>query len=98
MALAGADPRRGAVARLESGLRRYATGRLEREVGRLTARGSRVRVLAPTPQDLTAIGPDVMDAGRRCAVFDTAFTTTAAGLDPRSHAGGHPAATSRATL
>ncbi|MGY1671702.1 patatin-like phospholipase family protein [Geodermatophilus sp. SYSU D00710] len=98
MALAGADPRRGVVARLEGGLRRYATGRLEREVGRLTAGGSRVRVLAPTPQDLTAIGPNVMDAGRRCAVFDTAFMTTAAGLGPRSHAGGDPAVTPRATV
>ncbi|MCF6737134.1 patatin-like phospholipase family protein [Blastococcus sp. KM273129] len=77
MAFAGRDPRRGARARLEGTLRAYATRRLEKEVDRLTAAGSRVRVLAPTPEDLAVIGPDVMDAGRRSAVFETARRTTA---------------------
>lgn len=80
MALAGPDPRRGVLALLEGGLRRYVSGRLEREVGRLSEAGSRVRVFAPTPEDLAAIGPNVMDAGRRSAVFTTAFRTTAARL------------------
>ncbi|MFP5371312.1 MAG: patatin-like phospholipase family protein [Actinomycetes bacterium] len=93
MALTGADPRRGALARLDGGLRRYATGRLEREVGRLAAAGSRVRVLAPTSQDLAVIGPNLMDARRRTAVFDAAFLTTAARLSPRLRVSGHPVAT-----
>lgn len=78
MALAGRDPRRGARARLEGTLRCYATRRLAKEVDRLTAAGSRVRVFAPSPEDLAVIGPDVMDAGRRSAVFATARRTTAA--------------------
>ena len=96
MALTGPDPRRGALARLEGGLRRYATGRLEREVGRLMDAGSRVRVFAPTPEDLAVIGPNVMDAGRRSAVFETAFRTTAARLSSPPRGGGHQVATHQA--
>ncbi len=80
MALTGVDRRRGAVARLDGRLRGYASRRLEREVARLTDAGSRVRVLAPTPEDLAVMGPNVMDAGRRSAVYATAVNTTAAAL------------------
>jgi NTE family protein len=96
MALTGPDPRRGALARLEGGLRRYATRRLEWEVGQLEAAGSRVRIFAPTPQDLAVIGPNVMDAGRRSAVFRTAFATTAARLTSPSAGEGHDVATGQA--
>ncbi|MCZ2860640.1 patatin-like phospholipase family protein [Blastococcus sp. VKM Ac-2987] len=88
MALAGHDPRRGARARLEGTLRGYATRRLEKEVGRLTDAGSRVRVFAPTAEDLAVIGPDVMDATRRSAVFATACRTTAAVLSTGSGGAG----------
>ena len=87
MALAAGDPRRGALARLDGGLRRYATGRLEREVGRLEAAGTRVRVFAPTREDLAVMGSYVMDAGRRSAVFEVGVRTTAALLGAAPGAG-----------
>lgn len=96
MALTGPDPRRGARARLEGGLRRYATRRLEWEVGQLEAAGGRVRVFAPTPEDLAVIGPNVMDAGRRSAVSSTAFATTAARLTSPSRRTGHMVASGQA--
>lgn len=93
MAQAGPDRRRGALARLEGRLRGYATRRLEREIGRLEAAGSRVRAFAPGPEDLAVIGPSVMDAGRRAAVSTTALRTTTAAPSPdlRDCAGGGPA-------
>ena len=85
MAWSGSDPRWGRLARLDGGLRRYATGRLEREVGRLEDAGSRVRVVVPTPEDLIAMGPNVMNPERRTAVFETALRTTSARLrQPRA--------------
>jgi NTE family protein len=96
MALTGRDPRRGTLARLEGNLRRYAKRRLEREIGRLATTGSRVRVFAPTPEDLAVIGPNVMDAGRRSAVFDVAFRTTAARLSTPSLGKGDQVATYQA--
>ncbi|WP_409329876.1 patatin-like phospholipase family protein [Trujillonella humicola] len=92
MALVGRDPRRGARARLEGRLRAYATRRLEREVGRLEAAGCRVRAFVPTAEDLTEIGPDVMDATRRSAVFATALRTTAAVLSTGTGGGSCAAA------
>jgi NTE family protein len=69
-----------AAAMLERRLRRHATRRLDREVGRLAAGGTRVRVLAPTAEDLATTGANVMDARRRRAVYETALRTTAARL------------------
>lgn len=86
MAVSGPDPRRGPAARLEGRLRGYATRRLDREVGRLTAAGTRVRIFAPTAPDLVATGPSVMDAGRRRLVFETARRNTAARLRGRGAA------------
>lgn len=81
MALEGADPRAGAAAHLEGRLRHYARARLDWEVRRLRAAGAQVRVLAPTGEDLTVIGSNVMDPRRRRAVFEIALRTTAARLD-----------------
>jgi hypothetical protein len=50
------------------------------EAGRLTAAGTTVRVFAPVAQDLLAMGVNLMDAGRRREVFDTAVRTGAARL------------------
>ena len=80
MAMAARDPRPGAIAHLEGRLRRYAGARLDREAGRLRAGGARVRVFAPTAEDLAVIGPNVMDPRRRRAVFETAVATTTARL------------------
>lgn len=97
MALAGVDPRRGPAAHLEGRLRRYATARLRREVYRLALTGTAVRVLAPTPEDLVVIGPNVMDSRRRRAVFETAVRTTGRGL-PALVSGAEPPPTDEGSV
>lgn len=80
MAMYESDHPRSALARAERELRRHLTHRLDREVARLMAAGTRVRVFTPTPADLVAIGANVMDAGRRRVVFETAVRTTTSRL------------------
>lgn len=70
------DHPRSPAAILERRLRRHLTRRLDGEVGRLAATGTRVRVLAPGAEDLAVIGANVMDARRRRIVFETARRTT----------------------
>jgi NTE family protein len=79
------DRPRGAAARIERGVRRATTKRLFREAAKVRAAGSRVTMLAPGPEDLTAIGVNMMDARRRLRVFETSLRTSAAalrGLEP----------------
>lgn len=84
---AGGRPARGA-ARLERVLRRQMTRGLDREIAALEAAGTRVVRIEPTPADLDAMGPSLMDAHRRPATLATARrtlpATVAAALD---HAG-----------
>jgi NTE family protein len=80
---------RTATARLEQHLRQHITRRLDREIRRLVATGTKVRVFAPTAEDLAVMGPDLMNAGRRRAVFDTALRTTAARLNAVEPPVGH---------
>ncbi len=75
-----ADRPRTAAVPLERRLRQHRTRRFDSEVRRLAGTGTKVRMFAPTAEDLAVIGPDLMNAGQRRAVFDTALRTTSACL------------------
>jgi NTE family protein len=68
------------VARLERGWRRRVSRRLLNEVRKVRDEGAEVRVLAPGPDDLTAIGANVMDASRRLQVLDVSLRTSVTAL------------------
>lgn len=61
---------------LERGLRRLMTAGLMREVALLRAAGTKVTVLTPGPEDLAAIGGNLMDARRRRDVLETSLRTS----------------------
>jgi NTE family protein len=73
--------------RLERRLRRRITRSLLREAAVLQASGVRVTLLTPGPEDLAAMGVNVMDPRRRGAALDIARSTSAAAL---AAADGHP--------
>jgi NTE family protein len=77
MATSAPDPRRSATARLDRRLRQHMNQRVMGEVAQLASAGTTVRLLAPTAEDLAVMGADLMDAGRRRAVFETAVQTGA---------------------
>jgi NTE family protein len=66
--------------RLERRLRRLITYALMREALALSSRGIRVTLLTPGPEDLAAMGVNLMDPRRRQAVLDTSLRTSAASL------------------
>lgn len=76
-----------AAERLERRVRRLITRSLLREAAVLRARGTRVTVLTPGPEDLAAMGANVMDPRRRQPVLDISLRTSAATL---ATADGHP--------
>jgi NTE family protein len=59
-------------------MRARTTDRLCREVAKLRAAGTRVRVLTPDAAVLAEMGWNVMDPRRRHRVLDTALRSTAA--------------------
>jgi NTE family protein len=63
-------------ARLERGLRLLLTRRLAREVEKVRATGTRVTVLTPGPEDLRAMGVNVMDPSHRDEVLTTSLRTS----------------------
>jgi NTE family protein len=69
-----------ALARIERQLRRATTRRLLREAEKLRSVGTRVTMLAPGPEDLGAIGANMMDPRRRVEVFETSLRTSARSL------------------
>jgi NTE family protein len=78
------DHPRRLVSRFERRVRRQVTRRLLREAAKVADGGAAVTVLAPGPEDLQAIGANLMDPARRSAVLETSLRTTAAALrDPR---------------
>ncbi|MCD0486271.1 patatin-like phospholipase family protein [Streptacidiphilus sp. ASG 303] len=85
-AAAGSGGRRGApaphgvLAHLVSRYRRSVTRQLLREARLLREGGTRVRLLAPTLDDLAAMGPNMMDPARRPEVLETALRTCGAVL------------------
>jgi NTE family protein len=74
------DTPRNPYARLERRLRRLITIGLQREARKVQARGIGVTVLTPGPEDLAAIGANLMDPRRRLRVLDTSLRTSAAAL------------------
>ena len=75
--------------RLERVFRRIITLALTREVRKVRASGKKVTLLTPGPEDLAAIGANLMNPSRRELVLETSLRTSAAALSapvPRSRA------------
>lgn len=71
--------------RMERAWRARVTRRCLREVARLHAAGTEVTVLGPGPDDLAAIGPNLMALDRRRLVLETALATSRGALaDPET--------------
>lgn len=68
------------AARLERHVRRLVTRRLSREAVRVRRSGTNVVVLGPGPEDLRAIGANLMDPSRREQVFETSLRTSTEAL------------------
>lgn len=68
--------------RMMAAVREWCAARLDAEVARLEDSGTTALVIEPTPADLEAIGPRVMDASRAYRVAELARETTAAQLRP----------------
>lgn len=66
--------------RLERQWRARVTARVLRELQRVHADGADVTVLGPGPDDLAAIGANMMDVSRRREVIETSLRTSAAAL------------------
>ncbi|TDC93404.1 patatin-like phospholipase family protein [Saccharopolyspora aridisoli] len=62
-------------------LRRRVTDRLTAEVAELHEAGIDTTVLAPTAEDLAAIGVNMLNCSRRLSVMDTALRTTSQQLE-----------------
>ncbi len=80
MASVAPDHPTSVMARVERRWRRRITRLLHRDVERVRAGGTKVTLLTPGSQDLTAIGANLMDPARRDPVLETALRTTTATL------------------
>lgn len=69
------------LARAERAVRRVITCWLDREVRAVRAAGMRVQVITPGPEDLAAIGFNVMNPRRRSRVLETSLRTSLATVD-----------------
>lgn len=69
------DSPHAVMERLERRWRRQVTRRMEHEAARVEAGGSDVTMIAPGPEDLAAMGANMMDPSRRLAVLETAERT-----------------------
>jgi NTE family protein len=79
----------GVWTRLERRWRRYVTTRLMREVAVAERAGASVTVLCPGPEDLVAMGANLMDPARRRRVLETSLRTSARELHARRGRAGH---------
>ena len=61
-------------------VRRWMTVTLRREAARLRSGGTRVTLVTPGPEDLDAMGANLMDPARRKDVFETSLRTSARSL------------------
>jgi NTE family protein len=77
------DRPRTAMARAERRWRRLVTRRVLADAEALRASGTAVTLLGPGPEDLQAIGANLMDPRRRPAVLATALRTSAQALHRR---------------
>lgn len=69
--------------RIERRFRRLVTRRVIGEVKKVAATGTRVTLLGPGPEDLAAIGSNMMDPRRREQVLQTSLRTSAAALSAK---------------
>lgn len=67
-------------ARLERRLRRTSTNRLLHEGLRVRETGARVHILVPGPEDLAAMGANLMSPQKRLTVLETSLRTSTAAL------------------
>ncbi|WP_063773320.1 patatin-like phospholipase family protein [Streptacidiphilus jiangxiensis] len=74
------DHPRSVPARVERALRRISTNHLLREAGQVRETGVRVHVLVPGPEDLVAMGANLMAPQQRLTVLETSLRTTTAAL------------------
>jgi NTE family protein len=74
------DRPRSLLVRIERRWRAVVTRRCLHEAEKLRAQGTKVTILAPGPEDLEAIGGNVMQASRRIAVLETSLRTSAQAL------------------
>ncbi len=74
------DHPRPLLSRLERQWRRRCTRRCLHEAQKLRGEGTDVTILGPGPEDLAAIGANVMDTGRRLRVLETSLRTSATAL------------------
>jgi len=77
MASYALDNPRSPAARLERVFRRIITLGLTREVRKVEAKGTTVTVLTPGPEDLAAIGANLMNPASRRQVLETSLRTSA---------------------
>lgn len=71
------DRSRSPVRWAERNWRRFVTGRVLREARAVRRSGTAVTLLAPGPEDLRAIGVNLMDPARRTSVLETSLRTNA---------------------
>jgi NTE family protein len=76
MAARGYDRPSSVMGRLERGYRHRVTRQMLLEAKQVRQSGSRVIVLCPGPEDLEALGANLMDPTRRAEVLITARRTT----------------------
>jgi NTE family protein len=70
------DHPRSLLIRMERRWRAIVTRRCLREIDKLESDGATVTLLAPGPEDLEAIGGNVMQTSRRIAVLETSLRTS----------------------
>jgi len=75
------DRPRDPIAGVERGMRCLLTRWLDAEVRAVRAAGVRVTVLTPGPEDLAAMGGNLMNPRRRSQVLDVSLSTSATSLD-----------------
>jgi len=86
MASYAPDAPRHPALRAERFVRQLITRAMAREVSAVRASGATVTVITPGPEDLAAMGHNLMDHGRRRRVLEQSLVTSQARL--RSHDGG----------
>jgi NTE family protein len=77
MASVEIDRARTALGRVERAVRRAITRGIMADVARVRAGGARVCLVTPEPEDLAAMGVNLMNPARRSEVFETARSTAA---------------------
>ncbi len=81
------DRPRQVTARLERRVRRQVTRHVVQESQAVARTGTSVTVLAPGPEDLAAMGANMMDPARRLGVLETSLRTSRVALaEPRPDA------------